>query len=191
MLDDLVERLVARGAFELELVFHPPEAAAWFRERFPEVRLQTPQEGDGLAQRLANHVERAFSTARPRSLVLIGSDQPLLTSARVLDAHRRLARSADVVLGPDLGGGYDLIGLRAPCRELFTRVPMSMGDTCARTAELARSIGLAVEELPCAYDIDVEADLRRLTVDLSARAGSEPDDPEFPRRTQAFLRALR
>src|SRR5262245_16875559 len=54
MLADTVERC-ARAAqdFRTALLFAPADEHAWFRARFPRIRDQRPQEGNGLAERLA------------------------------------------------------------------------------------------------------------------------------------------
>jgi glycosyltransferase A (GT-A) superfamily protein (DUF2064 family) len=80
-----------------------------------------------------------------------------------------------------------------PQHELFTEVAMSSADTCTQTAARARERGLSVVCLATTYDVDVEADLTRLSGDLAARAArsgrDRTGDPEFPERIYAVLRA--
>lgn len=183
MLADTVEKCLA-GNFETSLVFAPETAAGWFRREFPRPEHQVAQQGEGLGARLAHFVRTVFAEGETASLVVIGSDQPLVPLARLEEAHARLAAGADLVLGPDRGGGYYLVGLRAPCDELFTAVPMSAAGMCAATAVLARARGLAVELLSEDDDVDTPDDLARLRTRLAHT------NPEFVRHTRAALGEL-
>lgn len=169
MLRDAVARARA-GDFRRALVFAPAERAGWFRSTFPEVAEQWPQVGAGLGARLAGFVARAFERRLARTLVIVGSDQPLVPLACLEEAHARLERGADCVLGPDLGGGYHLVGLRRSVPELFTEVPMSSPGMAAATLRLARARGLSVAELAAHPDVDLPADLEHLRAVLAARA---------------------
>ncbi len=191
MLRDTVQRCARSTRFRTALVFAPAEEEGWFRSQFPELEDQRPQRGDGLGERLAFFFEEACQRREARTLVAIGSDQPLVRAARIEDAHRALHEGADCVLGPDQGGGTYLIGLSASHPELFTAVPMSTAEQCARTAELARSRGLTIHWLPPELDVDLADDLVKLRAALAAwcEVGGR-SDPEFPGRTQALVREL-
>ncbi|MEK7702241.1 MAG: DUF2064 domain-containing protein, partial [candidate division NC10 bacterium] len=99
----------------------------------------------------------------------------------VLEAALTLeTKAADVVLGPCDDGGYYLIGVRAPQPLLFEGIPWSTERVTLATLERARGLGLSVHLLPSWFDVDTEADLRRLHGELAAgRAG--------PARTRAFV----
>ncbi len=185
--DALARGEAARGSFRTRLCYAPAEAEAWFRERFAEAVELVPQRGPGLAERLAAFFDEALAEEGVDTAVAVGSDAPRLSTARIEEAHRRLENGADLVLGPDLGGGYYLVGLRRPRAELFTAIEMSSEGMCAATVALARREGLAVELLEPDYDVDVEADLVRLRADL---ARDDPAAPDFPRHTAALLPTL-
>jgi len=187
MLRDLVERLAAASDLETALRFAPAAAAAWFAAGFPGLADRAPQVGPDLGHRLARHFEDEARRDPPATAVVVGSDVPLLPVALVREAHAALGAGADLVLSPDGGGGYALVGLRGSHPELFTRVAMSSGDTCARTVALARERGLEVELLEESLDVDREPDLRRLARLLAGRA---PDGPGYPVRTALLLREL-
>lgn len=189
MLCDTVARCLA-GAFRSALVFAPSEAAAWFRARFPELEDQRAQVGEGLGERLAHFVEATFRRGAVRSLVLIGSDQPLVPPACLEAAHRALEQGADCVLGPDLGGGYYLVGLGRSVPELFTGVTMSSAGMCAATEALARARGLAVVRLEPHPDVDLPADLVHLRCALDARPARGEDFLDHTRRALAALPPL-
>jgi len=188
MLRDAVERCAAAPGFRTVLCYAPAAAGAWFRAAFPAVADQRAQRGAGLAERLAAFFADELGVpGAGRTAVVIGSDAPLVGTRRIARAHALLARGADLVLGPDAGGGYYLVGLRAPHPELFTAVPMSTADMYARTVDLARSSGLVVEELAPGYDVDVADDLDRLRRDLRGRAAG---DDEFPRHTAEAIERI-
>lgn len=191
MLRDVIARCLACPAFRTALFHTPPADRAWFKAAFPELRDLRPQHGSGLAERLANAFDEALGDLGTRTLVAIGSDQPLVGTGRVVEAHEALEDGADLVLGPDLGGGYYLVGLRESHPELFTEVAMSSAGMCAATVELAEARGLTVRMLEVGYDVDVKADLKRLRKDLGAwRARGGTDEDEFPHHTEAALREL-
>lgn len=166
------------------LAFAPATERTWFEAQTPpgvELRAQC---GADLGERLAAHFEDEFRRSPGSSVVVVGADAPLLARTVVYAAHAALAEGADLVLSPDLGGGYALVGLSRPCRELFTAVPMSAASMAERTLALAAERGLAARLLPTTGDVDVERDLVRLGHEL---ASLDPDDPDRPPRTARWL----
>lgn len=195
MLRDVVERCCGSRDFRCALVYSPQGDGGWFRETFPGLEDQRPQVGEGLAQRLAHLFETTLcgdgSLREVQTLVAVGSDQPLLSTRRIAKAHRCLEEGADLVLGPDSGGGYYLVGQRAAHPELFTEIEMSTTSMFEETVRLAESSGLTVELLGKGYDVDVRADLERLHAELGARFAQRAEtDPEFPRFTWSILQSL-
>ena len=84
--------------------------------------------------------------------------RPLVTAATLLlagDARR-------VVLGACDDGGYYLLGMRAAHAGLFADIAWSTETVAETTRERVRSLGLELIELPCWYDVDDAASLRRL-----------------------------
>ena len=141
------------------------------------------QEGADLGERLSalltTLLERGHAGA-----IAIDSDSPTLPMQYVTDAARRLAQGlCDVALGPCEDGGYYLIGLTAPQPALFEGIPWSTDAVLALTVEKARNRDLSVHLLPRWFDVDTEADLRRLHADVTARG-------DGPRRTSEFLKRL-
>jgi rSAM/selenodomain-associated transferase 1 len=173
MLADGLARCLVSSAFRTQLAVHPPASQAWFHARFPELAEIVAQEGRDLGERLATHFERSFAREGLASAVVLGSDAPEVPLARVIEAHECLASGADLVLGPDGGGGYYLVGLRRPCGALFTEVAMSEPGMYARTRELARDRRLVVAELERGDDVDTPADLERLRARARDSRGRE------------------
>ena len=184
MLRDMVERLASCESSHLALAYAPADAKAWFAESFPELKDQRAQEGAGLAERMDHFFFVELTGTLDSSAVIVGSDAPLLPVERIQEAHDRLQAGADLVLGPDAGGGYYLIGMTEVHKELFELVEMSTDDMCAQTLQLAGRLGLKAELLESLYDVDLGRDLDRLREDLAAL---DPTSPNFPPRTAACL----
>jgi rSAM/selenodomain-associated transferase 1 len=173
MLADGLARCLRSESFRTQLAVHPAGSEPWFRARFPELREIVVQVGRDLGERLAAHFEHCFAREPLQSAVVLGSDAPEVPLLRVLEAHQRLEDGADLVLGPDGGGGYYLVGLRRPCGALFTEVEMSQAGMYARTLELARDRRLVVSELERGDDVDTPADLERLRASIARAYGAE------------------
>jgi glycosyltransferase A (GT-A) superfamily protein (DUF2064 family) len=72
------------------------------------------------------------------------------------------------VLGPSDDGGYYIIGLKKPHRQLFQDIDWSTERVLNQTIQRANESRLEVQLLPPAYDIDDDAGLRRLCNELLA-----------------------
>jgi rSAM/selenodomain-associated transferase 1 len=164
MLDDTVEKCLGSTGFRTSIRASPAGESSWFRERYAGVFEVVEQEGEGLGERLARHFEQSSRVHPEWTLACIGADSPQVPAQRIEASHRALERGADLVLGPDRGGGYYLVALRRPRAELFTGVEMSTPGMCERTIELARSFGLRVVLLEADFDVDGPEDLRRLAL---------------------------
>ena len=121
---------------------------SWFGDLF-DYRAQ----GDGdLGRRMIAALERAFQDGADR-VILIGVDCPGVTDAIITEAFARLD-AADAVLGPSFDGGYYLIGMKKPLKELFTDIPFGTGDTLQKTLTTARRVGVRVSLLEWKRDVN-------------------------------------
>jgi hypothetical protein len=111
----------------------------------------------------------------------MNSDGPTLPQTCLEEAFSALD-SADVTLGLSHDGGYYLIGMRQLHPDLFRGIDWSTERVIPQTLAICRRLGLAVHQLPAWYDVDVEADLARLTGDLARHPAAAP-------RTWAFLQS--
>ena len=159
----LADVLAASAGFarrlDLEPVLHfdPPDARETFGSLAPSGYRLRPQRGAGLAERMANAFEEAAAEgAEP--MLLRGSDSPGLDQPLVEAALAALENGADLVLTPDQGGGYALIGLKKPRRELF-EIVLSTRSVLDETLARARTLGLATHLTTPTFDLDVAADL--------------------------------
>jgi glycosyltransferase A (GT-A) superfamily protein (DUF2064 family) len=161
----LADVLVASVAFAQRLGlspvlhFDPPDAQAEFERVAPAGYRLRPQRGSGLAERMANAFDEAAAEGAERML-LRGSDSPGLDLPVVAAALAGLEAGSDLVLTPDQGGGYALIALKEPRRELF-EVVLSTGSVLEETLARARAIGLFASLTPATFDLDVVGDLAR------------------------------
>ncbi len=158
-LEDILEEVTRLPGMEMALAYAPADAGNFFRKLAPAAMRLIPQEGQNLGERLAGAFDWGFA-AGFQTILLRGSDTPDLPGAFILEAREKLAAGpAQVVLGPSLDGGYYLIGLKAPCPDLFAGLAWSTDAILAQTLSRALELTLEVHLLPCWPDIDTYADL--------------------------------
>src|SRR5437016_8552532 len=142
-----------------------------------------PQRGVGFGERLCSAAEDLFRCGFD-SVCLIDSDSPTVPAENFSKAIEFLkTRSDRIVLGPCDDGGYYLIGVKKPHRELFERIDWSTERVFDQTRARAREIGLEVELLAHGYDVDDAASLRRLRRELLSQSTSDSVAPS----TRKFL----
>jgi uncharacterized protein len=120
------------------------------------------QRGASFGDRLANAHADTAACHPGVPVVQIGMDTPQVTP-ELLANTAALLREDDIVLGPAVDGGWWALGLRDPARAAVLRdVPMSRGDTAART--LAALACRATEAMITARlsDVDTIDDARRV-----------------------------
>src|SRR5436305_1547106 len=182
-LDDLLDRLrkgEREGGFELRLAWALDAEEAVPAGPLPGIR----QEGRDLGERLYRALSGAAAEAK--AVMALASDHPTLPLELVHRAFERIERGADVVLGPAEDGGYYLIALRpeAVAPRLFAGIAWSTPQVLAATLDRCRELGLRVELLPEASDVDTPEDLRRLAARMAAEG-----DLGCP-RTRSLLTSL-
>jgi rSAM/selenodomain-associated transferase 1 len=184
MLADVLEASAGFGAsldLELVIAYHPPDAVEDLLPRVsPGYRLQ-PQRGDDLGQRMAFAASEAGAAGAER-ILMRGSDSPGLSLRHFEAALARLDAGDDLVLTPDQGGGYALIGLRRPQPRLFDLV-MSTRSVMGQTLACAARAGLRSSRTIPSFDLDEAGDIR-LVLDLPAA-----EKADLCPRTVQFLAA--
>ncbi len=136
------------------------------------------QRGRDLAERMNWAVNEAAASGATR-ILLRGSDSPLLDGGSVARALEELEH-CDLVMCPDLAGGYSLIGLKRPEPAVFDH-PMSTSSVLDDTLAAASARGLQVRLLEPCFGLDTVADFAHL-----ARARSREAEDLCP-RTLAYL----
>lgn len=135
------------------------------------------QRGDSLGDRLEQAFEDAFRHGY-RSVVVVGSDIPDLPRQSLQAALTALSGATDhLVIGPAGDGGYYLIGLNRPHRELFRRIDWGTDRVLRQTLDAAAAIALPTISLGVWKDVDEPEDLARFV----GRGSSAP-------RTRAWVR---
>jgi rSAM/selenodomain-associated transferase 1 len=126
----------------------------------PEFRLLR-QTGATLTDRMEAVFEHLFERGYA-SVVMRNSDSPHLPTSLLRSAFEALEDGDGVaVLGPDLDGGYYLVGFDQPNPGVFPRA-MSTGSVLAQTRAGAEARGLRVVTLPPFLDVDTARDLAAL-----------------------------
>jgi glycosyltransferase A (GT-A) superfamily protein (DUF2064 family) len=83
------------------------------------------------------------------------SDTLLEKAFKVLDTH-------DFVLGPTQDGGYYLIGMKTPHKEVFQDKEYSTSHTLEDAIKEIEKLGKTYFKLPELTDVDMEEDLGKL-----------------------------
>ncbi len=145
---DTIERVREVRDVAPVIAHDPPESAPLFAALAPEFALRA-QQGPDLGARMAECIAAGLAAGAP-AVVLIGTDAPHVPAEHIGLAVRLLGEGAhDVAIGPSEDGGYYLIGLRRPQRELFESIAL----------------------LPPCYDVDTPETLARLEAELAGSGG--------------------
>ena len=138
-----------------------PELHALFGRKFTML----PQEGSSLTDRMEHVFDTLFARGY-RSVVMRNSDSPHLPM-NILEAAFTAVEASpgSVVLGPDLDGGYYLVGMDAAHDGVFPRI-MSTASVFDQTRAEAEARGLRVVTLPSYLDVDTPDDLAVLRLEL-------------------------
>src|SRR5260370_6227407 len=165
-------------------VYTPMGAESAYDDIFSSNFSLLPQRGKEFGERLYLAAQDLFQCGF-RSVCLIDSDSPTVPAENFAQAVKLLLRPGDrTVLGPCDDGGYYLIGLTKPHKELFERIDWSTERVLAQTMQRVREIGLEVELLEPGYDVDDAARLRRLCNEILGDTAS----PDIAPHTRRFLR---
>lgn len=141
----------------------PGPLAAIFGERFQTLA----QQGPSLTDRMEGVFRELFARGY-RQVVMRNSDSPHLPP-RLLDAAFRELPPGGVVLGPDLDGGYYLVGLDADPDGVFPRA-MSTDSVLEQTQAAAEAAGRPVALLEPFLDVDTPDDLVTFWLEFGSRA---------------------
>lgn len=139
------------------------------------------QRGEDLGARLGNAFHDLVGNGG--LVCLVDSDSPTVSFANLWADLAKPRGPKAVVAGPCEDGGYYLIGMTSLELGILQDIPWSTRGVMPRTRERCAELGLHLEELAEAYDVDEPADVDRLERDLRGRHDLAP-------RTAAALRPL-
>jgi len=104
------------------------------------------------------------------SVVMRNSDSPHLPQSVVAEAFAALdADPRGVVLGPDLDGGYYLVGIAEGSAAIFPAV-MSTASVLEQTVAACEEAGRPVSQLQAHLDVDTPDDLATFWLEFGGRA---------------------
>jgi hypothetical protein len=83
------------------------------------------------------------------------------------------------VIGPTRDGGYYLIALKQPKKELFEKVEWSTPTVFEKTVDNIQKNGLTFYKAPVLQDIDTYTDLQDLYSQLKKMDKNSEDFPEY------------
>ena len=116
-------------------------------------------DGD-LGRRMAAVVAQHFAQRGAVSLLIVGTDCPVLTPEMLQRCADALV-DHDAVLIPAEDGGYVLIGMRRPLLRAFDAVDWSTPRVMAQTRARLSEMGATWRELPALWDVDDPVDWAR------------------------------
>ncbi|MDQ6607698.1 MAG: DUF2064 domain-containing protein [Actinomycetota bacterium] len=172
-------REITGGAFHV--AHDPPDAGRELRPLVGPEALVLPQNGDGIAGRVADAAARVFArSAGP--LLIVWPDLPRLRREHATAALGDLQAGCDVVLGPAYDGGFYLVAISRPLPRLFALPEQAWrsADVMTMTLAAARDAGLEVGILRAERALHRPADIRAALA-----------DPTLPEMVARVLRRAR
>jgi uncharacterized protein len=165
------------GAGAPHVAHEPPDAGAELRRLVGPDAVLFPQNGEGIAGRLADASARVLARGRG-PLLIVWPDLPRLRAAHAYGALEDLSSGCDVVLGPALDGGLYLVGIARPLPELFALPEQAWRNDVMGVALTAiREVGFEVGILRAERALHRPADVRAAVA-----------DPLLPAEVAAILR---
>lgn len=150
----------------VHIAHDPPDAGAEIRRLLAPETVVFPQNGDGIAGRLADAAARVFAR-HSGPLLIAWPDVPRLRLVHAQGALDDLGAGCDVVLGPALEGGFYLIAINRPLPRLFALPEQAWRspDVMALAAAAVRAAGLELGILRAERPLHRPADVRAALAD--------------------------
>jgi uncharacterized protein len=157
-------RKVGSGA-PPHVAHEPPDAGAELRRLVGADAVLFPQNGEGIAGRLADASARVLARSGG-PLLIVWPDLPRFRLAHAAGALDDLGSGCDVVLGPAIDGGLYLIAIARPLPELFALPEHAWRNDVMRVALTAiRDVGFEVGILRAERALHRPADVRAALAD--------------------------
>lgn len=121
------------------------------------------QKGADLGERMFDAICEESSEPENRTC-LVGSDIPNLSEEIIIQSFELLS-NYDIVLGPAEDGGYYLIAMKFPVKELFINKSWSTKYLLEETIAEIKRMKLSYALLPILNDIDVIEDIHKAGLD--------------------------
>jgi len=148
------------------LVYYTPEGhLSALQALLPDVNHFFPQQGQDLGEKMFTAIAEVLHKGY-ESCLLLGSDVPLLQVDAIDDAFQ-LLETSDIVICPTEDGGYYLIGMKEPCKEVFSLEMYSVETVFEKTQQSAFDIGKTCAVGLPTRDVDEPHDLLWLKESLA------------------------
>lgn len=116
-----------------------------------------PQKGSNLGEKMYRVIRKVLDLGY-ESVVLTGADLPMMTVDH-LESGFAVLEERDIAIGPTSDGGYYLVGMKKPCKDVFQVSGYGGASVFENTVAAAKAAGLTVgQAMPC-DDVDTPADL--------------------------------
>lgn len=153
------------GAGAPHVAHDPPDSGSELRRLVGADAVLFPQNGEGIAGRLADASARVLARSGG-PLLIVWPDLPRLRTAHAAGALEDLRSGADVVLGPAVDGGLYLVGIARPLPELFALPEHAWRkDVMAVAGAAIRNVGFEVGILRAERALHRPADVRAALAD--------------------------
>ncbi|MEO8583758.1 MAG: TIGR04282 family arsenosugar biosynthesis glycosyltransferase [Flavitalea sp.] len=119
--------------------------------------LKRNQKGNNLGERMHNAFKEVFELGHSKA-VIIGSDCYELSSKILTESLEHLDET-NLVIGPARDGGYYLLGMNAPLKNVFEIIEWSTPAVFSSTIKIIRENKWTITELPVLTDVDTESDI--------------------------------
>ena len=120
-----------------------------------------PQKGKDLGEKMYRAIKKITDLGY-ESVILTGTDLPMMTAAH-LESGFAVLEEKDIAIGPTSDGGYYLIGMKKPCRDVFQVEGYGGSSVFDNTVAAAQDAGLTVGCAMSCDDVDTPEDLWDLT----------------------------
>ncbi len=130
-----------------------------------------PQKGADLGEKMYRAIRKVLDLGYS-SVVLTGADLPAMTAEHLKSGFAALEEN-DIVIGPTSDGGYYLIGMKKPCRDVFRVEGYGGTSVFENTVAAAQNAGLTVGFAAGCDDVDTPEDLWNLlkSIDPNSHTG--------------------
>ena len=154
----ILRRILKNNVAPVQLWCSPNKDHPFFQKCKKEFGLELKDQGQGdLGERMSSAYDETLQSND--SVVVIGTDCPMLNSATIEQAFALLHKNECSVIGPAEDGGYFLLGLSETQPEIFNDI--SWGSSRVHSETLKKLSGM-VHELSELWDVDRPEDLQRL-----------------------------
>lgn len=139
------------------ICYTPEDKEGKIRKIFGKRVHYFPQRGEGLGVRMHVAIEEVLKRGYT-SCILFGTDIPELHSTDMDNAFRVL-ETKDIVFGPTKDGGYYLVGMKAPHKEVFEKQSYGHDSVMENTLAGLKEAGLKVGFVHTLSDVDRKEDV--------------------------------